>query len=77
MCKGQPLLDQVLGEENSVLDVWRFLECAVFVYGLGNASGFNKIRIEIIHYCEAILEQQMQGRSWNVFVTCKKTLCDS
>lgn len=37
--------------------------------GWANASGFNKIRIEIIHYCEVILEQQMQGRSWNVFVT--------
>lgn len=34
-----------------------------------NASGFNKIRIEIIHYCGVILKQQMQGRSQNVFVT--------
>lgn len=35
--------------------------------GWANARGFNKIRIEIIHYCEVILKQQMQGRSWNVF----------
>ena len=40
--------------------------------GWENASGFNKIRIEIIHYCEVILEQQMQGRSWNVFVTVRQ-----
>lgn len=37
--------------------------------GWANARGFNKIRIEIIHYCEVILKQQMQSRSWNVSVT--------
>lgn len=63
MCKCSLSLRPSIREENCILDVWWFLECC-FCLRVGQMPVvFNKIRIEIIHYCEVILKQHMQGRS--------------